>query len=63
MVLNEIPEAKRALSELGSTIVDVKQVKVPYSEATHYIVVIEKVNNTPKKYPRKAGVPAKSPIK
>lgn len=63
MVLDEIPESKKALSELGTSVVEVKQVQVPYSEATHYIVIMEKTKNTPPKYPRKAGVPAKSPIK
>ena len=59
----EINEAKAAISILGGEISEVKKVKIPFSDITHSLVVIDKTSNTPPKYPRKAGKATKSPIK
>ncbi len=60
---NEIEESKKAIQLLGGEISDVKSVKIPNTDITHYIVFINKISNTPKNYPRKAGKATKSPIK
>jgi 16S rRNA (guanine527-N7)-methyltransferase len=36
--------------------------QLPQENADRHIIIIEKVGDTPKKYPRKAGTPLKSPI-
>lgn len=58
----ELTEAKRALSVLGGNVVDEMTIPLPFSDIKHRIVVIEKVRQTPTKYPRKAGKPSKEPI-
>ncbi len=39
------------------------KIELPFSDRDHYILVIEKIKQTPIKYPRKAGKPSKNPIK
>lgn len=57
----EIKEAARALSLLGGK--EEKTTVVAFDDWTHRIVIIKKVSTTPSKYPRKAGKPAKEPLK
>jgi 16S rRNA (guanine527-N7)-methyltransferase len=59
---DEIEAAKNAISILGGEIEKVVEVKIPYSENTHFLLMIKKISPTPIKYPRKAGVPSKSPL-
>jgi hypothetical protein len=35
---------------------------LPKSDISRNIIIVEKVEKTPAKYPRKAGVPVKEPI-
>jgi 16S rRNA (guanine527-N7)-methyltransferase len=58
----ELESAAKAIDILGGKIREVKGFKLPNSEITHYIIIIEKVKATPPKYPRKAGKPAAEPI-
>ncbi len=58
----ELKEAKKALSVLGGQVVEELTPQLPFSDIKHRIVVIEKVKQTPTKYPRKAGKPSKEPI-
>lgn len=58
----ELDHAKKAIQILGGTLVDQIEFKLPDSDIYRNLVVIEKVNKTPKKYPRKAGLPAKEPL-
>ncbi len=60
---NEIEESKKAIELLGGEISEVKSIKIPNTDITHYIVFINKISNTPKNYPRKAGKATKRPIK
>ncbi|MFR5609660.1 MAG: 16S rRNA (guanine(527)-N(7))-methyltransferase RsmG, partial [Lachnospiraceae bacterium] len=41
---------------------DVVKFQLPGTEIGRSFVKIKKYQNTPKKYPRKAGLPAKEPI-
>lgn len=62
-ISDEIQGGENAIKTLGGEIVAVKEISIPYTDLKHNIVVIKKVMNTPKKYPRKAGTPSKSPLK
>ncbi|MBE7705582.1 MAG: 16S rRNA (guanine(527)-N(7))-methyltransferase RsmG [Cyanobacteria bacterium SIG29] len=59
---NELLESKKALAELGGRIIDVRSLTLADGNYTRNIAVIEKVKPTPKKYPRKAGTPQKTPL-
>lgn len=58
----ELTAAKKAITLLGGEFIADHQFNLPIEESERSIVVTKKVKNTPKKYPRKAGTPAKSPI-
>lgn len=58
----ELKEAKKAIEVLGGTIEKVKTITLPNTNIERNIVVIQKEKNTPKIYPRKAGIPSKKPI-
>ena len=58
----EIQNAKSAIKILGGTIVEEKTVHLPCSDMDRTFVVVNKTNNTGKKYPRKAGTPSKEPL-
>lgn len=59
----ELQNAKKAIQILGGKIESVEEFNLPDSDIKRNIVIIKKVNTTPNKYPRKAGTPAKEPIK
>ena len=59
----EIQEAKKAISILGGKLEKVDKFKLPNSDLGRAFVCIKKIKDTPKKYPRKAGTPAKLPLK
>ncbi len=58
----EIREAERAVALLGGRIVDIKDIKLPNLEDKRTLVIIEKIKNTPNKYPRRAGTAAKETL-
>ena len=61
--LDEVKSAEKAISMLGGKIEDTVMYKIPNSDITRAFVIIKKVNNISNKYPRKAGLPAKEPLK
>ena len=62
-IKDELEEARSAIKVLGGAVKEVKEYQLPFSDIKHNIIVIEKVADTPTKYPRKPGKPAASPIK
>lgn len=58
----EIKEAEKAISILGGKVEKQVYFTLPYSDINRNLLVINKVKNTPKKFPRKAGLPGKEPI-
>ena len=60
---NEINEARKAIKILGGTIEKIEEFNLPQTDIERTIIVIEKKEKTPNKYPRKAGTPSKEPIK
>ncbi len=57
----EAASAQHAIALLGGRIQSLEKFEV--GENQRAFVVIEKGKNTPRKYPRKAGIPAKEPLK
>ena len=63
-ILNvEMEEAKNALNILGMKMISSEQIKLPKIDADRTIIIYKKEKNTINKYPRKAGTPAKEPLK
>lgn len=60
---NELKEAKQAIKQLGAELESINAIKIPYSDIEHSIVIIKKIQQTPERYPRKAGIALKQPIK
>ena len=58
----EIEVGKKAVTTLGGEILKENPFLLPVEESERNILVISKVKATPKKYPRKPGVPGKTPI-
>ncbi|NLP27488.1 MAG: 16S rRNA (guanine(527)-N(7))-methyltransferase RsmG [Clostridia bacterium] len=61
-VEEEILTAKKAISTLGGEIAEILPVDIEDTDLKHNIVIVKKVKNTAKAYPRKAGVISKKPI-
>lgn len=58
----EIAESPKALEILGGKIQNVVRFNLGTEAEHRTIIVIEKVKDTPKNYPRKAGTPSKKPL-
>ncbi len=58
----ELEQSKKAVHVLGGKIQDVVKFQLPGTEIGRSFVKIRKIQNTAKKYPRKAGLPSKEPI-
>lgn len=58
----EMKAAKEAIYILGGKVEEEYRFKLPFTEIGRTFVLIRKERKTPKKYPRKAGLPSKEPI-
>ena len=58
----ELKEADKAIKTLGGRLFAVKTVHLPGTDIVRKLIIIKKTQETPKKYPRKAGTPAKQPL-
>lgn len=58
----ELDAAGNAIKILGGELKDVKKFTLADSDIERSLVIIKKVKPTAKKYPRKAGLPAKEPL-
>ena len=61
-VEEELEKAKKAIKILGGKVKGIDKFELPKSSIKRSIVLLEKVEKTPGKYPRKPGIPAKEPI-
>lgn len=59
----EIEDAQKAINVLGGKLDKVEEFNLPQSDIGRTIIIISKKKQTPNKYPRKPGTPAKEPIK
>ena len=58
----EISHSEKAINLLGGKINRVEKFVLPGADMRRALVKIDKVKSTPKKYPRKAGMPGKEPL-
>lgn len=58
----ELESSMNAIKLLGGKVIETKIVRLPESDISHSLIVIEKVGQTAKKYPRGGGKPKKSPL-
>ena len=58
----ELKNAKKAINVLGGEIETIEKIQIN-DEFERNIIIIKKIKNTDKKYPRGQGKPAKEPIK
>lgn len=59
----ELKNAKNAIDILGGKIEKEEKFNLPNTDMKRNLIIVRKVKNTPSKYPRKPGVPAKEPLK
>ena len=62
-VETELKEARKAIEILGGKVEKIENIILPDTDIERAIIIIRKVKQTPKKYPRKPGTPSKEPIK
>lgn len=60
--IDEVEEAKNALTILNCTLVNVYERALPFSKAQRIILEIKKEKETDNKYPRRAGTALKKPL-
>ena len=58
----EVEKSKEAIHILGGTITDIHAYTLAETANKRGIIYIKKVEETPEKYPRKAGIPLKRPL-
>ena len=61
-IQQELDLGKKAVTILGGSVEDVIGFSLPNSDLSRSLVKIKKIGLSPKKYPRKAGLPAREPI-
>lgn len=62
-IKEEIDCSKNAINLLGGKVDKIDRFELPNSDISRNIIIIDKIKNTPNKYPRKAGLPSKEPLK
>lgn len=58
----ELAASSNAINILGGKVIDAKIITIPQSNINHSIIIIEKIKQTPTKYPRGGGKPRKNPL-
>lgn len=61
-ITDELADANNALSILGGKVIEQIDYHLPESDYYRNLVIIKKEKDTPKKYPRKAGMPSREPL-
>lgn len=61
-ITEEMQEAEKAIEIMGGKYGKQVELTLPFSDIYRNLFVIEKVSETPGKYPRKAGLPSKDPL-
>lgn len=61
-VEEEVDKSQKAVNILGGLINNVMKFQLPGTNIGRSFIVIEKIKQTSKKYPRKAGLPSKEPL-
>lgn len=58
----ELEDAKNAIALLGAEVREIHTLSLPNDNGERNLVLMEKKRKTPKQYPRKPGVPNKTPL-
>lgn len=58
----EYEEAKKGIEILGGKIEDIIEYELEYEDSKRTLIIIKKVKETPKKYPRAGGKPKSKPL-
>ena len=61
-IKEEAKNSKKAVKILGGNIEDIISFEIPDTDMARTILKIHKTKATPKRFPRKAGLPSKEPI-
>ncbi len=61
-IREECDKAKEAVRLLGGEIQETKKLTIPGTDIQRVFVVIRKIKETPAMFPRRAGIPQKSPV-
>ena len=61
-IAQEAEAARKAIFLLGGKARQPIGYEIPNRDWQHNLFIVDKVNNTPKTYPRKAGMPSKNPL-
>ncbi|MCY3915276.1 MAG: 16S rRNA (guanine(527)-N(7))-methyltransferase RsmG [Chloroflexi bacterium] len=59
---DETNAAAKAIDALGGELFAIEEVTLPTLDNPRYLIVIDKVEATPKRYPRQAGLPSRQPL-
>ena len=62
-ISDEANDAQKAITMLGGNVKEQIEFMLPDSDIYRNLFVIEKTSATPKRFPRKAGMPAKEPLR
>ncbi|KIL36283.1 16S rRNA methyltransferase [Cohnella kolymensis] len=58
----ELEESRYSAKKLNGKIDDVRRLTLPAEGAERHLIIVSKVSSTPPLYPRKPGIPLKSPL-
>ncbi len=58
----EIQQSIKAINILGGEITEIKKINLPNNAGNRTLIIVKKIKNTPKKYPRNKNLPKSSPI-
>jgi len=61
-VEDELKLSSNAIKQLGGELQEIKYIKFPNNDIVHSLIIIEKIKETPTKYPRGGGKPRKNPL-
>ncbi|RUS48787.1 16S rRNA (guanine(527)-N(7))-methyltransferase RsmG [Cohnella sp. AR92] len=61
-IQEELEESRFSLGKLGAKLAEVKRLELPIEKSERHLIMMTKISATAKAYPRKAGVPLKSPL-
>lgn len=61
-ITEEMASAENAIRILGGEVYGQVEFQLPDSDIYRNLFIIDKIKETPKKYPRKAGLPSKEPL-
>jgi len=59
---DETNNAAKAISALGGELFSIEEITLPTIDDPRYLVIVDKIDPTPKQYPRNAGTPTREPI-